>query len=312
MGVVREFFHSFSIAHARVSRELGVEWTPARVTRFWMRMVVLLLVVLYTAWRHGYIGAATGGAAMGLGRWVSRTLFVLIVARVIGALCTRTFCRWYWWRDGRRMDGQRVVVTGANTGIGLEAAYQMAVLGADVTIACRSPSRGESARVQLQQRLKKHWLTFMNTQRPVGTVRCMTLDLDAPASIRTFAASLAAAGPKRLDVLVLNAGRNGWKASDDAQPAAADADADASQLDYDGVFRTNFLGHFLLLQLLLPLLTARAHEAQPPARVVCLSSVMHRSSSVEEACSFLRPRAGGARQGLGYSASKMAMLLLAS
>ena len=40
MGVVREFLHSFSIAHARVSRELGVEWTPARVTRFWMRMVV--------------------------------------------------------------------------------------------------------------------------------------------------------------------------------------------------------------------------------------------------------------------------------
>jgi NAD(P)-dependent dehydrogenase (short-subunit alcohol dehydrogenase family) len=125
--------------------------------------------------------------------------------------------------DLPRMDGRKVVVTGANSGIGLAAAHELARVGAHVVLAVRDPERGE---------------------RAAGTVpgdrEVRQLDLADLASVRAFAEAWS--GP--LDVLVNNAGVM-------AVPQGRTADGFELQLG------TNHLGHFALTGLLLPSITDR-------------------------------------------------------
>ena len=121
------------------------------------------------------------------------------------------------------MDGRTVVVTGANSGIGLAAARELAWVGAHVVLAVRDPERGE---------------------RAAGTVpgdrEVRQLDLADLASVRAFAEAWS--GP--LDVLINNAGVM-------AVPQGRTADGFELQLG------TNHLGHFALTGLLLPSITDR-------------------------------------------------------
>lgn len=91
----------------------------------------------------------------------------------------------------RTLEGRLVIVTGANTGLGLETAFWIARTGARVILACRSAARGAAAVSQLQTRL------------PDASVEARVLDLGDEGSIRTFAADLAGA---HVHALVLNAG----------------------------------------------------------------------------------------------------------
>src|SRR4051812_6879254 len=86
-----------------------------------------------------------------------------------------------------------MVVTGANSGIGLETAVGLAAAGAHVVLTARDAERGEAARAEVVRR----------TGSQGAEVRL--LDLASFASIRRFAAGLLA-DHERLDVLVLNAG----------------------------------------------------------------------------------------------------------
>ena len=114
--------------------------------------------------------------------------------------------------------GKVVIVTGANSGIGLEAAKALSDKGAHVVMACRNVDKAAAARESVGERAE---------------VR--ELDLGSLDSVRGFAAGWN--GP--IDVLVNNAGIM-------AVPLARTADGFESQLG------TNFLGHFALTGLLLP------------------------------------------------------------
>src|SRR3954470_17425279 len=85
--------------------------------------------------------------------------------------------------------GRRIVVTGANSGTGREAAERLAAAGAEVVLAVRSIEKGEKARAEIVAR------------HPAATVEVRQLDLADLSSVRAFARSI-----DRLDTLVNNAG----------------------------------------------------------------------------------------------------------
>ena len=141
--------------------------------------------------------------------------------------------------------GKRVIVTGANSGIGFEAAQVLAGKGAEVILACRNQSKGEAALAAIRQAC------------PNSQVSLMSLDLSSLASVAEFAEAFKARYD-RLDVLINNAGVM-------APPFSSTADG------FEMQFGTNHLGHFALTGYLLPLL-----EAADAGRIVVVSSVAHR------------------------------------
>jgi NAD(P)-dependent dehydrogenase (short-subunit alcohol dehydrogenase family) len=141
--------------------------------------------------------------------------------------------------------GKVVIVTGANSGIGFEAAQALAHKGAAVIMACRSLEKGQVALEQIQNE-KSH-----------AQVLLKQLDLADLNSVRRFGEDFLAAFD-RLDILINNAGVM-------ATPYGKTADG------YEMQFGTNHLGHFVLTGTLIDLL-----KDTPDARVVTVSSDAHR------------------------------------
>ena len=148
------------------------------------------------------------------------------------------------------LSGRVTVVTGANSGIGLETARELARRGARTILACRSAERGEQAIADLRAEI------------PDGEVELMMLDLASLASIERFAAEFASTR-SRLDVLVNNAGIM-------AVPYSLTEDGFESQM---GI---NHLGHFALTGRLLGALLNT-----PGARVVNVASTAHRGGRMD-------------------------------
>ena len=144
--------------------------------------------------------------------------------------------------------GRTVFVTGANTGIGWDAARVLAARGARVLLGCRSADKAAVAR---QRILDIH---------PSADVDTVALDLGSLASVRKAADQVLQ--ESRLDVLVNNAGIM-------MPPREQTADGFESQ------FGVNHLGHFALTGLLLPKL-----RDQQGARVVTVSSLAHRAGKI--------------------------------
>lgn len=142
----------------------------------------------------------------------------------------------------RDLAGRTYIVTGANSGSGLATTEQLARQGANVVAGCRRAAAGEAA--------MKH-LTGAR-----GSVEVKELDLGSLASVRRFVGEFQA-GYGELHGLVNNAGVMNT-------PKGRTEDGFETQL---GV---NYLGHFLLTELLLDVLKSSA-----PSRVVCVSSVAH-------------------------------------
>lgn len=125
--------------------------------------------------------------------------------------------------------GRRVVVTGANSGIGLEATRRLAAAGADVIMAVRNQERGDAARHDLLAQL------------PDARLEVRLLDVADLSSVAHFAESLASEGDA-LNVLVNNAGV--------MVPPTRFETVDGFELQMG----TNFLGAFALTLRLLPLM----------------------------------------------------------
>jgi NAD(P)-dependent dehydrogenase (short-subunit alcohol dehydrogenase family) len=138
--------------------------------------------------------------------------------------------------------GRTVVVTGANSGTGREAARQLAAAGAHVVMAVRTAAKGEEAAAEIR------------ATHPDARVEVRVLDLADQASVATFADGLAR-DLDHLDVLVNNAGV--------MAPPTRFETVDGFELQLG----TNFLGPFALTNRLLPLLLA----ARAP-RVATMSS----------------------------------------
>ena len=137
--------------------------------------------------------------------------------------------------------GRLALVTGANTGIGYEAALQLARKGAQVLLGCRDEQRANQAIERIQ------------AEAPRGSVEWLPLDLADLASVAAAAAQLRAAH-QRLDLLICNAGVM-------VPPAGRTVDG------FELQFGINHLGHFALVLQMLPLL-----QAVTAARVVAVSS----------------------------------------
>lgn len=141
--------------------------------------------------------------------------------------------------------GRRVVVTGANTGLGFQTCLALAGAGAEVVMAVRDLDRGQDAAGRIRDRVDEPRL------------RVLHLDLADLASVRDFAAEQAAAGP--LDLLVNNAGL--------MQVPRRELTRDG----FESQMGVNHLGHFALTAGLLPaLLRSRA------GRVVSVTSIAAR------------------------------------
>ena len=144
--------------------------------------------------------------------------------------------------------GRLALVTGANSGLGLETARALAAHGATVVLACRSPQKAAAARAQLLTDL-----AHQSAASPHGALDCLSLDLADLASVAAAADTLAQRYG-RLDLLINNAGVM-------APPRTLTRDG------FELQFGTNHLGHFALTQALLPLL-----KGQSDARVVSVTS----------------------------------------
>jgi NAD(P)-dependent dehydrogenase (short-subunit alcohol dehydrogenase family) len=137
--------------------------------------------------------------------------------------------------------GRTAIVTGANTGIGLETARMLALKGANVVLACRNPEKGKAAVDQVL------------AARPSGRASLAVLDLSDLDSVAAFAARFTASN-ERLDLLVNNAGVM-------VPPLGR------TKQGFELQFGTNHLGHFALAGRLLPLVLRTAG-----ARIVVVSS----------------------------------------
>lgn len=148
------------------------------------------------------------------------------------------------------MSGKTCIVTGANSGIGLETAAALVGLGATVILACRDETKGADA------------LRNIEARRGSGKSVVMKLDLASMRSIRDFAGEFQHRF-NRIDVLVNNAG---------IMPGKRQVTADGFEM----IFGVNHLGHYLLTRLLLDSLKRSA-----PARVVVVASTMHHRGNLD-------------------------------
>jgi retinol dehydrogenase 12 len=173
--------------------------------------------------------------------------------------------------------GERtVVVTGANTGIGLATASALAGQGWRVWVACRSEGKGAAA------------VAGIRATTGNDAVFLLMLDLADLSSVRACADAFLGRG-EALHVLVNNAGVGGRRG--------------LTKQGFELMFGVNHLGHFLLTQLLLERLTSSG-----PARVVTVASDAHYSAPGIDWDALRRPARG--ITGLGaYAVSKLCNVL---
>jgi NAD(P)-dependent dehydrogenase (short-subunit alcohol dehydrogenase family) len=171
--------------------------------------------------------------------------------------------------------GRTAIVTGANSGLGLVTARELARHGASVVLACRNTAKGDEALTEIQSLL------------PAAQVELAELDLSSLASVQEFAERFLASHDG-LDLLVNNAGVM-------APPRRETADGFELQLG------TNLLGHFALTAHLIG-----AMEGREGARVVTLSSNAHKMGRIN--FDDLQSTHGYRRWG-AYGQSKLADLM---
>ncbi|MBB5933086.1 oxidoreductase [Streptomyces zagrosensis] len=172
--------------------------------------------------------------------------------------------------------GRTAIVTGANSGIGLVTARELARKGAHTVLACRSAARAREAEELIRREV------------PGADIAFAPLDLADLSSVREFADCVELPG-NRLDLLINNAGVM-------ALPPRRTADGFELQMG------TNHLGPFALTGLLLPRLLA----AGAGARVVTVSSALHYTAKVDLTDLHMDRRY---RRWIAYGRSKSANLL---
>ncbi len=182
-------------------------------------------------------------------------------------------------QDVPKLEGRIVVITGANSGLGLDTAKALSSQGAEVVLACRSKANADEAMGDILSSNKNAKLKFL------------ALDLQDLSSIADFAEAFAKEYD-RLDILINNAGIMNT-------PYALTKDGFESQMG------TNHLGHFALTGRLLPLL-----NKSEAGRVVTVSSTGHKIGKMSFS-NLLFEKRGSYSPMKAYSRSKLANLLFA-
>ncbi|WP_431958045.1 oxidoreductase [Nocardia lijiangensis] len=169
--------------------------------------------------------------------------------------------------------GRTAVVTGANSGLGLETARQLAAKGAHVVMAVRNQNKAATA------------IESIRATAPHASLELVALDLAAQASVHTASEQILGAHP-RIDLLINNAG--------------VMATGESKTVDgFEMQFGVDHLGHWTLTALLMPALLRGAH-----ARVVTVTSTAHHMGrAVDPANPHLEGRYGPWR---AYGQAKLA------
>ena len=173
------------------------------------------------------------------------------------------------------LHGRTFVVTGANSGLGLEATRLLAAHGGHVVMTARDRVKGEAAAARVGQDV------------PGASLELRTLDLADLDSVRAFATGLDD-DHVAVDVLINNAGVMMTPQRETKQ-------------GYELQFGTNHLGHFALTGLLLDQLAARRDP-----RVVTVSSTFHKQGQIDFD-DLMRTK--GYNPNAAYAQSKLANLL---
>ncbi|KAF2398077.1 NAD(P)-binding protein [Trichodelitschia bisporula] len=152
--------------------------------------------------------------------------------------------------------GKTIIVTGSNTGLGLEAAIKFTQLNASrLILAVRDPSKGEAAKATIQQRVPNH----------TTNIEVWPLDMASYASIKSFVHRVES-DVDRLDIALLNAGFMSGKFQ-------------LSEYGWETVLQVNTVSTTLLALLLLPKLRASRTETSTPVLEV-VSSGLHTRAKV--------------------------------
>lgn len=175
-------------------------------------------------------------------------------------------------------DNRTAIITGATSGLGYETALKLAATGWRVILTGRNDQKGQQA------------LTLIKKQLPEATIEYQHLDLSSLESVKTFASQISEQ-QQTLDLLINNAGV--------MSPPQRKLTADGFELQLG----TNYLGHFALTALLLPLL-----RQTPAPRVVNVSSIAHRHGRIQLDDPNWERRY---RPFPAYAQSKLAMLIFA-
>jgi NAD(P)-dependent dehydrogenase (short-subunit alcohol dehydrogenase family) len=181
------------------------------------------------------------------------------------------------------LTGKRVLITGANSGIGYHAALKLARKGAEVVLACRDEKRGKEA------------LALLHADSPGAHIELEMLDLASLNAVRAFSEKELSRN-RPLHILINNAGVM-------APPKRLET-ADGFELQ----FGTNVLGHFALTALLMPALQLAAAESSNRPRIVTIASIAHKRGQLN----FDDLQSKKAYSPMGaYQQSKLADLILA-
>jgi NAD(P)-dependent dehydrogenase (short-subunit alcohol dehydrogenase family) len=144
-----------------------------------------------------------------------------------------------WPPESTDLSGKTAIVTGSNTGLGLECAHQLLSFKLSrLIVAVRSVEKGEAAASKLRD------------QFPKATVEVWSLDMASYKSVQDLAGRVETELP-RIDVVILNAGLN--KKRFDLIPSTG----------HEEVIQVNYLSTMLLATLLLPVIKAKAQLGQP-------------------------------------------------
>ncbi|VDN27853.1 unnamed protein product [Gongylonema pulchrum] len=212
------------------------------------------------------------------GHFGSLTLPLFGVLTCVGAYFIRRFLKGAQFTEHAKAKGKIVFITGASAGIGKQTARELNLRGATVYMLCRNRERAQNAKIEL-------------TRLGCDPTRLLVKDVDLAnfATIRKFADDVRAE-VDQVDILVNNAGIMFYP---------------KFELTKDGhemTWQTNYLGHFLLTELLLPLL-----KKSPNARIINVSSSLHKradnvdASVVDNKAYFNRSQP--------YSRSKLAQIM---
>ncbi|KAL1975237.1 hypothetical protein VTN31DRAFT_3629 [Thermomyces dupontii] len=182
-----------------------------------------------------------------------------------------------------KLKGKVIVIAGATSGIGVETARALKETGARLILTARNRERAET--------------NLAGIVEP-GRVSLVELDLDSFKSIRAAADKILAETKGQINILINSAGVMGLK---------------KYTLTEDGIeahFSSNYLGFFLLFQLLKPALLASATD-ELHSRVVIVSSSAHRAGALPASDNYNFEQ-GGYNHEVAYNNSKLAAVYLAN
>jgi NAD(P)-dependent dehydrogenase (short-subunit alcohol dehydrogenase family) len=171
--------------------------------------------------------------------------------------------------------GKVCLITGSNTGIGKETAKRLANLDSKIIMVCRNEEKGEKAKQEIIQATSNQ------------DIELMICNLASLQDVKLFSEKFLATHSE-LHVLINNAGTFHMK-----RTATSDG--------YESTFAVNYLAHYYLSRLLIPLL-----KKNSPSRIINLSSDIHRYFSIKMNDLMLERRYSGQQ---AYSNSKTAMIL---